>query len=137
MLLTNFENLNFTSNIFQEKRDILVLTDALIICIYVRTIDRYFRDQENIRYPTSKLLKCDLVQILNTFRKSSLWIFAAGKASLVWHLLSWSMSLLEPYFFEYNNMFINFEKDLILPTFQKKSYFPTSQIQGFSPLNFF
>ena len=69
--------------------------------------------------------------------ETPLRIFAAGKASLFWHLLSWSMSLLEPYFFGNNNMFINLQKDLILPTFQPKGYFPTSQIQGFSPLNFF
>ena len=33
MLLTNFENLNFTSNVFQETHDFLVLTDTVIICI--------------------------------------------------------------------------------------------------------
>ena len=82
-LLTNLENLNFTSNIFQETHNFLVLTDPLIICIYLRTTDRYFRDQGNVRHPTSKLLKCDLVQTLNTFRKASLRIFAAGKASPV------------------------------------------------------
>ena len=66
MLLTNFENLNSISNIFQETNDFLVLTDPLIICIYLRTTDRHFREQGNVHHPTSKLLKCDLVQTLNT-----------------------------------------------------------------------
>ena len=70
---------------FQEAHDFLVLTDALIICIYLRTTDRHFndRDQGNVRHSTLKLLKCDLVQTLNTSRNPSLRIFAAGKASLV------------------------------------------------------
>ena len=63
MLLTNFENLNSMWNIFQETHDFLVLTDPLII----RTNDCHFRDQGNVRHPTSKLLKCDLVQTLTTF----------------------------------------------------------------------
>ena len=33
--MTNFENLNSISNIFQETRDFLVLTDPLIIFIYL------------------------------------------------------------------------------------------------------
>ena len=66
MLLTNFENLNFISNIFQETQDFLVLTEPLIICIYLRTTDRQFCDQRNVRLPDSKLLKYDLVQTLNT-----------------------------------------------------------------------
>ena len=82
MLLTNFGNLNSISNIFQETHNFLVLTEALIICIYLRTTDRNFCDWENVRHPISKLLKCDLVQTLNTFRNPSLRIFAAGKASL-------------------------------------------------------
>ena len=82
MLLTNLENLNFILNIFQETRDFLILTDPVIICIYLRTTNRHFRDQGNVRHLTSKLLKCDLVQTLNTFRNPSLRIFAAGKASL-------------------------------------------------------
>ena len=68
MILTNFENLNSISNIFQETHDFLVLTDPVIICIYLRTTDRHFRDQGNVRHPTSKLLKCDLVLTLNAFR---------------------------------------------------------------------
>ena len=82
MLLTNFENLNSISNIFQEVHDFLVLTDPLIMCIYSRTTDRHFRDQENVRHPTSNLLKCDLIKTLNTLWNPSLRIFAAGKASL-------------------------------------------------------
>ena len=83
MLLTNFENLNSISNISQETHDFLVLSDPLIICIYLRTTDRHFRDQRNVLHLMSKLLKCDLVQTLNSFRNPSLRIFAAGKASLV------------------------------------------------------
>ena len=83
MLLTNFENLNSISNIFQETHYFLVLTDRVIICIYLRTTDSHFRDQGNVRYPTSKLLKCDLIQTLNTFRNPSLQIFTAEKTSLV------------------------------------------------------
>ena len=90
LLLTNFENLNFILNIFQETHDFLVLTDPVIICIYLRTTDRYFRDQGKFHHPTSKLLKCNLFQILNTFWNPSLRIFAAGKSSLVLvHLLFW------------------------------------------------
>ena len=83
MLLTNFENVSSISNIFQETHDFLVLADQLIICIYLRTTDRYFRDLGNVNHPTSKLLKFDLVETLNTFRNPSLRIFAAGKVSLV------------------------------------------------------
>ena len=79
---TNFENSNSISNIFQETH-VLVLTDPVIICIFLRTADRNFRDQGKVCHPTSKLVKCDLVQTLNTFRNPSLRIFAAGKASLV------------------------------------------------------
>ena len=56
--------------------------DGPIICIYLRTSNRHFRDQGKVRHPTSKLLKCDLVQKLNTFWNPSSWILAAGKASL-------------------------------------------------------
>ena len=70
-------------NIFQEAHDFLDLTDPIIICIYLRNTNRYFLDQRNVRHPTLKLLKCDVVQTLNTFRNPSLRIFGAGKASLV------------------------------------------------------
>ena len=83
MLLADFENLNSISNIFQEIHKLLDLTDLLIICIYLMTNDKHFRDQGNVCHLASKLLKCDLVQKLNTFRNSSLRIFAAGKVSLV------------------------------------------------------
>ena len=86
MILTNSENLNSISNIFQEAHDFLVLTDPIIICIYLRTTDRHFRDQGNFRHPISKLLKCDFVQTLTTFRNTSLRIFPTGKASLVFIL---------------------------------------------------
>ena len=87
MILTNFENLNSISNIFQETHNFVVLTDPVIICIYLRTNDRHFHDQGNVRHLTTKLLKCDLVQTLNTFRNPSLRIFATGKASLVYILV--------------------------------------------------
>ena len=48
----------------------------LFICL--RTIDRQFCDQGNIRHSTLKLLKCDLIQTLNTFWNPSMQIFAAG-----------------------------------------------------------
>ena len=32
---------------------LLILTDPVIICIYLRTTDRYFRDQGNGRHPSS------------------------------------------------------------------------------------
>ena len=57
MILTNFENLNSISNIFQETHHFLVFADPVIICICFW----HFRDQGNVRHPTSKLLKCDLV----------------------------------------------------------------------------
>ena len=87
--MTDFENLNSIWNISQETRDFLVLTDPLIIFIYLRTNDKHFRDQGNVRHPISKLLKCDLVLKLNTFRNPSLVIFAVGKASLVGYELRW------------------------------------------------
>ena len=83
MLLTNFENLNPISTIFCEKINFLVLMDPVIVYIYLRTTDKHFRDQGNVSHPTSKLLKCDLVRTLNTFRNPSLRNFASGKASLV------------------------------------------------------
>ena len=69
-LLTNFENLNSVSNIFPETHDFLVLMDPVIISIYLRTTDRHFYDHGIARHSTSKLLKCDLVQTLGTFRNS-------------------------------------------------------------------
>ena len=83
MLLTNSEKLNSISNIFRGTKDFLVLTDPLIICMFLRTNDKHFRDQGNVRHPNSKLIKCNLVQRLNTFQNPSLRIFAVGKASLV------------------------------------------------------
>ena len=83
MILTNFKNLNSISNILQEKHNFLVLADPVIICIYLRSTDRHFRDQRDVRHRASKLLKYDLVQTLNTFRNPFLQISAAGKASLV------------------------------------------------------
>ena len=83
MILNNFEYFSSISNIFQETHNFLVLTDLVIICVYLRIIDRDFRDQGNVRHPTSKLLKYDLVQTLNTFRNPFLRIFAAGKAPIV------------------------------------------------------
>ena len=70
ILLTNFENLNSISNVFQEAHDPLVLANPLFTCIYLTT-DRHFHDQGNVRRPISKLLKCDLVQTLNIFPNPS------------------------------------------------------------------
>ena len=61
ILLTSFEDLNSMSNIFQETLHFLVLTDPRIICIYLRTSDRHFRHQGNVRHSASELLKCVLV----------------------------------------------------------------------------
>ena len=83
VLLINFENSNSISNIFLETHDFLVLVDPLIISIYLRTTVRHFRDQGKVRHPSSKLLKCDLAQTLNTFWDHFLRIVAADKASLV------------------------------------------------------
>ena len=65
----NFEKLNSISNIFLETRDFLVLTNSIIICIYLRKSKRkllWKKPQEDIftkvRHPTSNLLRCDLVQ---------------------------------------------------------------------------
>ena len=79
MLLTNFENLNSISNISQKAHGFLVLTGPVIICIYFRAADRYFRDRGGVRHRTS----CNLVQTLNTFWNPSSRINAAEKASLV------------------------------------------------------
>ena len=48
--LNKFENLNSILNIFQKTHDFLVFTGPLIICIYLRTTGRHFRDQENVRH---------------------------------------------------------------------------------------
>ena len=87
MLLVNFKNLDSIWNIFKETHDFLLLTDPGIICNFLRTTGRHFRDQRNVRHLTSKLLKCDLVHTLNTFRNPSLRICAVAKASLVIILL--------------------------------------------------
>ena len=50
---------------------------------HLRTTD--FRDQVNVRHLTSKLLKCGLVQALSILWNLSSWIFATGKASLVFY----------------------------------------------------
>ena len=81
VLLTHFENLDFISNIFQETR--FLSLDGPTNYLYLFKKHQHFRDQGNVRHPTSKLLKCDLVQTFNTFWNYSLRTFAAGKASLV------------------------------------------------------
>ena len=68
---------------FPINNQFLSLKDPLIICIYLRTTNRHFRNLRNVRHPTSNLLKSDLVETLNTFRNRFSRIFAAGKASLV------------------------------------------------------
>ena len=84
MILTNFEKLNSISNIFQETHDFFVLTDPVIIYIYLRTTESHLCDQGGVPHPTSKLLNFDLVQTLNTFRNPSLRIFNAGNVSLAY-----------------------------------------------------
>ena len=79
MLLTNFENINSISNIFQETQDFLGFKDPQISCIYLKTTNRHFRDQGNVHHPTLKLLKSDLVQTLNNFRTNLCGFFLPGK----------------------------------------------------------
>ena len=86
MILINFENLNFIANIFRETHDFLVLTDPVVICTYLKTTDRHFRDWGNVRHPTLMLLKCDLVKTSNTFLNPSFRIFAAGKVALFYFI---------------------------------------------------
>ena len=78
MHLTSFEKLNSILKIFQETHNFLVLMDPITICVSLKTTDRHFRDQGNVRHPTSKLQKHDLVQTVNTF-----WNSAAGNSSFV------------------------------------------------------
>ena len=92
MLLSSFENLNFISYIFQATHNILVLTDPIIMCIYLRTTDIHFRDQGNDRYLTSKLLKCDLVQILNNFRNLFGGILLQIK-HLLFFIIGWGLKM--------------------------------------------
>ena len=68
MILTNLENLNSISYISQETHNFLALTDPVIVCIYWRITERHFPDHGNVLHPTSKLLKCDLVQKICLFR---------------------------------------------------------------------
>ena len=83
------EHLLMTASILQQKQEIRRKTrffsfdGPVIISIFIRTTDRYFRDQGNVRHPTLMFLKCDLIQISNTFQIPFLRIFDAGKASLV------------------------------------------------------
>ena len=55
MILTNFENVNSLSNIFQERQDFLVLMDPVIICVYLRTTDSHFSDKGNFRLKVTKM----------------------------------------------------------------------------------
>ena len=50
ILLTNLKNSNSISSIFQEIYNLLVLTDPVLVCIYLRTTDRHFRDQGSIHH---------------------------------------------------------------------------------------
>ena len=43
MIFNNFENLNSISKFFEVTHDLLVLTDPVTICFYLRTTDRHFR----------------------------------------------------------------------------------------------
>ena len=66
---------------FHFEHNFLLSRDPVTIRVYLRTTDIHFHDQGNVREPTSELLKCDLVQTLNTSRNPSMQTFAAGKAS--------------------------------------------------------
>ena len=66
MTLTNFENLNSILERFHGPSNYLYL---------FKSNRQTFSWQGNVRHSTSKLLKCDLVQTLNTFRNPSLRFF--------------------------------------------------------------
>ena len=50
ILLTNLKNSNSILSIFPETYNLLVLTDPVLICIYLRTTDRHFCDQGSIHH---------------------------------------------------------------------------------------
>ena len=94
-----FENLNSISNIFQEPHDFLIFTDLVSFFLQevaslsfpVESQPKFPRRKQwrmfswSVERPSSKLLKWDLVYLLNTLGNPSLRIFAAGKASLIWN----------------------------------------------------
>ena len=83
MILTHFENLNYISNIFQEIHNFFSFDSPSNDLYLFKNHRQTFSWPGNVRHPTSKLLKYDLVETLNTFRKPYLQIFAAGKAFFV------------------------------------------------------
>ena len=94
VVLINFEKLKSISNIFQEIHNFLVLMDPVILCVYLRTIDRHFSYQGNVGHPTSELLKIDLVQTLDAFRNSLCDFLLSGRhLSLFWCFLRLSFPL--------------------------------------------
>ena len=91
-LMKFFTSLNSISNVFQEPHDFLIFTVDLYISsrsrqskLPCKNTDGCFPDQGNSHSLTnsSKLLKWDLVYLLNTFGDPSLRIFATEKAYLV------------------------------------------------------
>ena len=74
-----------SSQPFRCLRDTLFLRfDGLSDHLYLFKNHRRTFLWPGVRDLTSKLLKCDLIQTLNTFRNPSLRSFVAGNASLVW-----------------------------------------------------
>ena len=77
MLLTNFENLNSIPNIFQETHDFLVLTDLVIICIYLRTY--LFKNLLKGCFPGNSLV-CHSPRHSNFFWARHFWNLVGGPA---------------------------------------------------------
>ena len=91
----NFENLNSIS----PRNTRFLSFDGLSHHLYLfkkepaygplkKNTDRHFCDLGNVSHSTSRLLKRDLVQTLNTFQDPSLQIFAAREGSLVYDIES-------------------------------------------------
>ena len=77
MLLTNFENLNSIPNIFQETHNFLVLTDLVIICIYLRTY--LFKNLFKGCFPGNSLVCCS-PRHSNFFWARHFWNLVGGPA---------------------------------------------------------
>ena len=91
----NFENLNSIS----PRNTRFLSFDGLSHHLYLfkkepaygplkKNTDRHSCDLGNVSHSTSRLLKRDLVQTLNTFQDPSLQIFAAREGSLVYDIES-------------------------------------------------
>ena len=74
---------NLTISWFLQTHWLFIfLQEVASLSFPVKNTNGPFPDYGNS--PSSKLQKCNLVYLLNTFGDTSLWIFAAGRASLVW-----------------------------------------------------